>query len=126
MKDAGCSHVPGGDSPLMKLQYQRPHDGQHAENEAVITYSWPSVLLVAEKLFVYLLHVQGFGDSNTNVVSQHERCELSTIDKHHLEGVALCELVCRFCEVRGGDENALAGFVSAKAAAECAHFGFAD
>jgi hypothetical protein len=77
--------------------------------------------LLAKEILIQFLDVQGFRNTHSDIMSEHQCRQLLAIDQYHLEWVAFREIDCWFCEVRGRHEDALVSLHSAQTAAEASY-----
>src|SRR6266571_3963386 len=83
-------------------------------------------LLVPEEVFVHFFQIQCLVNANTDIVPNHQGGETFSINKHDLEWMTFCEVLCRLSEIRGGYEHTFICFGSSKTPAKCSNFWFAN
>src|SRR6266851_8551968 len=83
-------------------------------------------LLVHEEVFIHFLQIQCLINANTDIVPDHQGGEAFSINKHDLEWMTLCEVLCWLSEIRRGYEHTFICFGRSETPAKCSDLWFAN
>src|SRR2546425_13114808 len=83
-------------------------------------------LLVHEEVFVHFLQIKCLINANTDIVPNHQGGEAFSINKHDLEWMTLCEVLCWLSEIRGGYEHTFIRFGCSETPTKCPNLRFAN